>query len=451
MAGKGKKDWFSKAIDKLEGDKVIWMIVFMLIVISIVAISSSTSLLAKQFASSRMSYAMEQVFVSLFSLGLILFIYKFFNVGVLRLLSKYGFVVSFAILLFLVSHFRGIPFFRPVQINGAWRAIEFFGFQIHVFEVVKVLMVMYLAWAMNTLKENDTPLADKLVKRTKWKWFTSEVGKLTVYVFAPMALICLLEITGSNSSAIFLALVMTAVIIIGGVKWRYIVVLVACGLFGLGVIFSMDRFTNIEIFHRVATGISRIVSFGEDPLEELHKYKPGTLEFQSVLDDTMQPVAAKVAVSEGGLFGKGPGQSTQRYKVAVIYEDYMFSFIVEEYGILGALVILILYGSLFARGAIIVTNCSRHFAKVLVAGLVILISGQALLHILVNVDIIPLTGQTLPMISHGTSSFLAFSVAFGILLVISKEAKKNVTKASEEINATPIIVRTGEGGEADEQ
>ena len=122
------------------------------------------------------------------------------------------------------------------------------------------------------------------------------------------------------------------------------------------------------------------------------------LKFQKILDETMQPVSAKVAVSEGGFFGKGPGNSTQRYVVSVMYEDYIFSFIVEEYGMIGALVILILYGSLLARGSIIVRNCDNHYAKTMIAGLVLLVSGQALMHILINVDLFPLTGQTLPMI-----------------------------------------------------
>ena len=155
-----------------------------------------------------------------------------------------------------------------------------------------------------------------------------------------------------------------------------------------------------------------------------------------------KPISAKVAVSEGGIFGKGPGRSTQRYVVPVMFEDYMFSFIVEEYGILGAILVLILYGGLLARGWILVRNSENMFAKTAISGLVLLISGQAIMHMLINVDLFPLTGQTLPMISHGNSSFLAFSLAFGIILSISRMVKTKMDKLAAE--AKPIVENNDE-------
>ena len=86
-----------------------------------------------------------------------------------------------------------------------------------------------------------------------------------------------------------------------------------------------------------------------------------------------QPISAKVAVSEGGIIGKGPGGSTQRYVVPIMFEDYMFSFIVEEYGIIGALIVILLYGSLLARGTILVRNSTNCFTKTAIAGLVVMI------------------------------------------------------------------------------
>jgi cell division protein FtsW len=101
-----------------------------------------------------------------------------------------------------------------------------------------------------------------------------------------------------------------------------------------------------------------------------------------------------------------------------------------------------MYSSLLARGAILVKNCDNEFAKIVVAGLVILISGQALMHMMINVDLGPLTGQTLPMISHGNSSFIAFSIAFGIILAISRMAKEKVDRETEQ--AAPIYDTTPE-------
>ena len=102
---------------------------------------------------------------------------------------------------------------------------------------------------------------------------------------------------------------------------------------------------------------------------------------------------------------------------------------------------IILYISLLARGSLIVRNCDNHFAKTAVAGLVILITGQAMMHIFINCDMGPLTGQTLPLISHGNSSYLMFSLAFGIILSISKMARKKI--AREAAQAAPLVEHDG--------
>ena len=152
-----------------------------------------------------------------------------------------------------------------------------------------------------------------------------------------------------------------------------------------------------------------------------------------MLDTLRQPVSAKMAVHEGKLIGKGIGNSTQKYKVDNIYGDYMYSFIIEEYGLLGGILVLILYVSLLARSSIIARMCEDEFAKFAIGGLAILVSGQAFMHFLVNVDIGPMTGQTLPLISHGASAFLVFCVAFGIMLSISRIARSNIEKMENEI------------------
>jgi cell division protein FtsW len=103
----------------------------------------------------------------------------------------------------------------------------------------------------------------------------------------------------------------------------------------------------------------------------------------------------------------------------------MFSFLIEEYGLIGGILVIFLYVSLLARSSIIASMCENDFEKYAIGGLAILISGQAFLHILVNVDIGPMTGQTLPLISHGSSAFLVFCIAFGIILSISRLANKN--------------------------
>ena len=441
MAGTRKKAFgFDNLIDWLEGDRIIWIIVFAIIMFSIVGMASSTSLLAKLNSASRFDYAIQQVYISFGGLVLIWLICKFGRVGILKFLSRFGFIGSALLLILLDSHFQGIPFLTPVETqpgSGTWRTIIMFGVPVMVYEVVKVAMVMYLAWALQTLKQKETQLADKLAAFGWLRFLSTEEGKVMFYVGAPMVIVFLLELAGSNSSAIFLGLVMGFTVIVGKMKFKYIFHLILAGVIALGLVFGMQKITGWKFLTRVTTAISRVSDFHGDPVKELHKHEPGTLAFQRILDSSKQVTSAKVAVSTGGLLGKGPGKSTQRYIVSVMYEDYMFSFIIEEYGLLGGMLILMLYGTLLARGSIIVRNCDTVFARCTVAGLVALISCQALLHILVNVDLIPMTGQNLPMISHGNSSFLCFCIAFGVILSISRMAKKKIARetANEMKNA----------------
>ena len=441
MAGTRKKAFgFDNLIDWLEGDRIIWIIVFAIIMFSIVGMASSTSLLAKLNSASRFDYAIQQVYISFGGLVLIWLICKFGRVGILKFLSRLGFIGSALLLILLDSHFQGIPFLTPVETqpgSGTWRTIIMFGVPVMVYEVVKVAMVMYLAWALQTLKQKETQLADKLAAFGWLRFLSTEEGKVMFYVGAPMVIVFLLELAGSNSSAIFLGLVMGFTVIVGKMKFKYIFHLILAGVIALGLVFGMQKITGWKFLTRVTTAISRVSDFHGDPVKELHKHEPGTLAFQRILDSSKQVTSAKVAVSTGGLLGKGPGKSTQRYIVSVMYEDYMFSFIIEEYGLLGGMLILMLYGTLLARGSIIVRNCDTVFARCTVAGLVAFISCQALLHILVNVDLIPMTGQNLPMISHGNSSFLCFCIAFGVILSISRMAKKKIARetANEMKNA----------------
>jgi len=159
----------------------------------------------------------------------------------------------------------------------------------------------------------------------------------------------------------------------------------------------------------------------------------GSKEYYAFLDKERQPKGAEIALVEGGrrILGKGPGKSTQKYAVAVMFEDYMYSFIMEEYGLVGGLLVLILYLSLFARGTIIVQNCKNRFAKTCVGGLVFLITFQALFHIFVNCLAL-VTGQTLPLISHGRCSFLCFCFAFGVILSISTIANSSIRRQQKE-------------------
>ena len=242
--------------------------------------------------------------------------------------------------------------------------------------------------------------------------YTKPIVKKITYIYLPIFTVCLGIMVGSLSSTIFIGGIMFVTILIGGIGIKELIIpgLAAVGILAacIGINAASSKPSDQKPFPHLESAIRRVTSDKTENIFEILKTSPrGSDEFQQALDKVKQPVSAKIAIQEGGLLGKGPGRSTQRYVVPIMFEDYMFSFIVEEYGLLGGIFVIILYISLLARGSIIARNCDNHFAKTAVAGLVILITGQAMMHIMINCDLGPLTGQTLPLVSHGNKVFLA--------------------------------------------
>lgn len=437
MAGEKKKSTFWNFFDNLEGDKVVWMIALLLMLISIVAIFSSTSQLAISQNTSRMAIVTEQIKISILGLALIILCYSIRSIGFFRVFSQLGYAISMFFLIILATHKQLGPI-KPIMVNSAWRIVQIGGFQVHVFEIVKVAMVMYLAWAVNAYRNDKFMIANLLGK--KHTFWNKPLVKKIIYIYIPIFTVCIGIMVGSLSSTIFIGGIMFVTILIGGISVKELIlpgvvavgVLAAC--FGINAVSPADH----KPFPHLESAKNRITSDSINNQIEILRTEPrNSKKFQETLDKMKQPVSAKIAIHEGGLIGKGPGRSTQRYVVPIMFEDYMFSFIVEEYGLLGGILVIILYISLLARGSIIARNCDNHFAKTAVAGLVLLITGQAMMHIMINCDLGPLTGQTLPLVSHGNSSFLMFSLAFGIILSISKMARRKIAREAE--RAAPLV------------
>jgi cell division protein FtsW len=437
--GKKKKTLWN-FIDNLEGDKVVWMIVLLLILFSIVAIFSSTSQMTYH-GGSRINIVGGQMLTAAAGLVVILLCYAIPKIGVFRYFSQLGYGVSLVLLIPTCiaqltlgeKEIMNLGLFTVQKVNNACRAITIHGIDIQVLEVAKLAMVMYLAWAVNALRNDDFSIANRLAEKNPF-WGKTWTKKIA-YVYIPLCSVIALIYPNSNTSALFTAAIMAATIVVGGIKWKEILIpggLVIAVIVVVGMTFNIGRFGTFKNrFGMIERNMSVMV-----------ESSPGSKEFRKALEAIKQPVSAKIAIKEGKIFGKGPGKSTQRYVTPIMYEDYMFSLIVEEYGLIGAIIVIALYISLLARGIIIVRNCNNHFAKTAVAGLVLLISCQGMMHIAINCDIMPHTGQTLPMISYGRSSFLMFSLAFGIILSISKMAKRKIDK--ETMEAEPLVKREAE-------
>ena len=419
---KGKRTAWN-FFDRIEGDKVVWIIALMLILVSIVCIFSSTSRLLEGH-QTRLDIVRSQLVIVAVGLAVIIICYNIKNIKVFRWFSQWGFLISFVLLALLLSKID-VGFVRSIELNGARRILQVAGVQMHVFEVVNVAMVLYLAWALDAFKSNEL----RGPKRPIWK--------KAIYIYAPFLITLIMIVPGSNSAALFIGGIMFLVILLGGGNLRDMLILAAAALVILFACWGVYEISGHKAMGRIGTAVSRVFE-KEDWEQQVLDARPGSDEYYKALDKIRQPYSAKIAIKEGGVLGKGPGQSTQRYVVPDISEDYMFSFIIEEYGLWGALIIIFLYVSLMARGSIIVRNCGKDlYAKLSVAGLCLLITGQAFLHMFVNADIGPMTGQTLPLISHGNSAFLCFSLAFGIILSFSRIAQRRIEKEQRE--AEPLL------------
>ena len=439
------KRGFWNLIDRVEGDKVVWIIVFMLTLISALAIFSSTSQLAGG-SKDRMDLIKEHALFIVIGYILIYGIYKIKSIRTIRVASQLGFVVSLALLVIL--DFRlNLGFIRSEYINGARRTLNLMGFQIHVFEVVKVFMVMYLAWALHSYRQDCEALekgkksptffiANRLSKKTPFSFLKRPSAKRWIYIYIPVMTTIALVKPGSNSSMLLIGGICFLMLFIGRMPFKELAGIITTCALVLGMLIGIYYLSNKtiltgmrfdEIFSRFDDySIEKLIDVENNP-----QYGLKSKEWYKIRDEIKQPYSAKIAIHEGGLFGKFCGNSTQKYVVAHIYSDYMFSFLVEEYGMFGGIIILMLFISLLARGSWIASLCQNDFAKYAVGGLSLLISGQAFLHIFVNVDIGPMTGQTLPMISDGSFAFIMFCIAFGIILSISKMARNQIREKEE--------------------
>ena len=410
-------------MDRFSGDKVILLIALFLMLISVISVFSSTPRLANDTGSDRVSIMVDQLKVVALGFVLIFSLYYFGRVEWYRKLSMFGFMISFGILVILVLNLN-LGLVRAGEINGARRILIIAGKQVHVYEFVKLFMIMYLGWALDTFKNGE--------------FLEKDLWQKVLYIYMPVLITTLMVMMGSNSSALFIGIIMVLMILVGGIDARDIGYVVAVGLVGIGLMFGAYK-AGILKESRIGTAIGRITQDDDATMRQLLGSKRESLEWRQARAKLDQPVGALLAIKEGGLLGKGIGNSTQKYQVPVIFGDYMFSFIVEETGIWGATILIILYFSLLARGTMVAKECNRYYDKVIMTGLIILVTGQAFMHMAVNVHLplVPQTGQTLPLVSHGTNAFLVFSVVFGILLTISKDARENM--ARREAEAPPLI------------
>ena len=360
----------------LRGDRVIWAVVFALSIFSVLLVYSTAGW---NFLFNHLI----KLFIGLFFLYQVHKIkFKYFaKIGVL------GFFISIVLLI--------LVFIMGVTVNGASRWLSIAGFQFQPSDIAKLSILLFMARQLS-----------------KYRFEIKNFKYLLFYVIFPLFVICALILPNNFSTSALIFLNGLVLMYVAKVKMKYLSTIVGVGVFAASLIYIVAK-TNPEFVNqfmpRSSTWVSRIDSYFND-------------EKKQELNQDYQQQQALVAIYNGGFSGKGPGKSTQRNLLPYSSSDFIFAIMVEEYGlVVGALLPILLYLILFYRSLRIASKITSVFGGLLCVGLMFSLVFQAFINMLVSVGVLPVTGQTLPLISMGGTSILFTCITVGIILSVSND------------------------------
>lgn len=372
-----------------KGDKIIWGVILFLSLISLLAVYSSTGTLAYRYQGGNTAYYFFKhgsfLFVGLAAIYITHLIpYKYYS----RLAQVFLYIAIPLLLLTLILGTR---------LNSAsrWLTLPGIGITIQTSDFAKVALMMYIA-RMLSLKQDEI----------------KDFKKSFLPIIIPVGIICILILPANLSTALMVFVVSVILMFIGRISVKHISLLGLAGIIFLSLFIWIAPMTKTGIGYRVETWKHRI---------ETYFSKDDKVKTE---DDNFQAEQAKIAVATGGILGKGPGNSTQRNFLPHPYSDFIYAIVVEEYGMIGGIIVLFLYLYLLFRAGVIVKKCERTFPAFLTIGLALLLVFQAMVNMAVAVNLFPVTGQTLPLVSMGGSSILFTSSALGIILSVSRSISK---------------------------
>lgn len=384
------------------GDRVLWIIIIALMTISVLVVYSSTAKMAYMPSSGSSTTEFLHSQLGLLALCVVvLFAAHRFNSDFYRRLSYWAFFIAFGLTL-------AVYFVGTASINGAARWINIFGFQFQPSEMLKIAIIMYLA---RVLAERQQKIATlQIVPTLKfWRWNTPKQKRIWkqggIPIFLPIVLSCMVIMPAHTSSAILVFGISLVMLFIGRVDIREIWRIIKWALVGAA-------FVAVLGLGRSHTAGGRIETWIDVWTQDRTKV---------AVQDLSDTERAMIAINNGGIMGRGAGQSSMRVEMTHPESDYAFALFVEEYGIVIAMILIALYVWVFFRAIEIFRQCPEKYPSLLSLGIALLITIQALLHIMVSVNILPETGQPLPLISRGGSSLLFTSAGLGMILGVSRQ------------------------------
>ncbi|MFN4198783.1 MAG: FtsW/RodA/SpoVE family cell cycle protein [Flavobacterium sp.] len=381
-------------IKSLKGDKVIWALVALLALVSFMPVFSASSNLAYagQGTGNTLGYLVKH-FLHL-ALGFFI-IYQVHKIPYL-----YYRKLSLILLPFLWV-LLGYTLFFGVEKGSARRWVEVAGFSFQPSTLAFVLLMVFVARYLAKNREN--PIT-----------FRSSVYELWI----PVAVTLLLILPANFSTAAFLFAMVCMLAYVGKYPLKYLAIIFGACLLGLTlfvgtgkVLYAINPDKVPSLFQRVTTWEKRLERYSDDELKNP--------------DELYQIERAKTAIASGGVYGLGPGKSVQKNFLPQSSSDFIYAIIVEEFGLIGGIGLLLLYLLLLFRLVVGAHKATHFYGKLLIIGLGFPIVFQAFINMGVAVELLPTTGQTLPLISSGGSSIWVICFAIGIIL--------NVTKKEDEI------------------
>lgn len=414
----------SKTLSNIfKGDKVIWMVFFFLCVISVIEVFS---------ASSELTYKGGNYMAPILKHMALLFVGIVCMVITLNIKCKYFKIATILLLVFSILMLLGV-LLTGESTNGAQRWIGIMGFQFQPSELAKgavVLATAQILSAMQTEKGADS----NALKYILFIWF----------------LVVPLIMVENLSTAVLLSAVVFMMMVIGRVPSRQLGkllgILTLMGVFAISVIWitgtdENEKAANNTLTEQVAKNEKK--TNGKKILHRMDTWKSRINKFlnhkevapeEVDLDKDGQTAHANIAIATSNGYGKGPGNSVERDFLSQAFSDFIYAIIIEEMGIEGALFVALLYIILLFRTGRIAGRCENNFPALLAMGLALLLVTQALFNMCVAVGLAPVTGQPLPLISRGGTSTIINCVYIGVILSISRSAKKQQQQVDEVIS-----------------
>ncbi len=379
-------------IDKIkpQGDPVMWIIIVLLSVWGLVAVYSSTGALAyAKHGGSAEVYLFQQFAYLAIGFYVMLFIHSI-HYKMFMKVAKLVLYISYVLLV--------LTLFVGAEINDAqrWLKIPFIGITFQTSEVAKVALIMYIASEL-AKKQDDIKDFKK--------------GFLPILIHVGVT--CLLIAPNNLSTALVLAATCVVVMFIGRASVKHILMVGAPIIFALALLAFIVANTNdkyLEPFGRLLTWKHRIENYSNSVKDR---------------DVTYQNDHAKIAIASGSWTGKGPGQSTERNFLPEAFSDFIYAIIVEEYGMAGGVIMLGLYLLFMFRALRIIFISPKAFGALVAVGLSFTLVMQALINMAVAVNLFPVTGLTLPLVSKGGTSIIITSFAFGMIMSVSRHVEKD--------------------------